>query len=291
MATTTTSSAPWVPRMSKRVFRVARSSPSRTPVDWTVSPTAKAISATHASGRARWESGRADSDGPRMGYSLATRPGEVALAGVEDDALVAHRVAHDDRAARDARKRAPAAVGDEPACAAHGGVAVTPVGAEAPAMVAPPEAPARARARGRGGERGAVCVRAVAPTQIEVDVAAPVLAHLEATAAEMAGLGGAGRECGGEGDRAGAGIELGAQRQLGAQLERDKGRGARAAHQHVAAGRCDEDARAELGGGRAWCGGLRRLTTAGCLAARRGRERREGLVRAAGGAAVVGRDH
>src|SRR4051812_19645838 len=146
--------------------------------------------------------------------------GEVVLARLQHDALAANRVAHDHRAAGDARVGPLAGVGNQPARAAHGGVAVAAVGAEAAAVVAAPElAPGLALAR-RRGDAGRARLRAVPAAQVEVDVAALVLLEGEPAGAEVAGLRLALGQGRGKGERAMAGVDLGPDGEPGAQLER-----------------------------------------------------------------------
>src|SRR3954454_23842424 len=88
----------------------------------------------------------------------ASAPGEVALAGVDDDRALAAQVADRDAALADARQRAVAAILDVPRGPADGGDAVAAARAEAPVIVATPQPARRAlgrRGRGACGARGA----------------------------------------------------------------------------------------------------------------------------------------
>src|SRR6185436_9709112 len=82
---------------------------------------------------------------------------DVRVARANHHGAVPREVADGDGAVRDPCERAVAAVDRQPAGAAHGGVAVAAVAAEAAAVVAAPELahPLGLRGRGRGGAAGA----------------------------------------------------------------------------------------------------------------------------------------
>ena len=96
--------------------------------------------------RARPRRGR-PRPGPRSGrrraggaaVATAPCPGEVGVAGADDDGPLAPRVADRDGALRHGRPGAGAGVGRDPPRAADGRDAVAPVRAEAPALVRAPE--------------------------------------------------------------------------------------------------------------------------------------------------------
>ena len=144
------------PRTSKRALSASRSSGASAPDSRAASAMPKAASATAPRATRRRDAVRVSGRRTRLVVLVAparevrTSRREVGVAGAHDDAASARQVADHDGAVRDAREGARAAVLGEPARAAHRGVAVAAVGAEAAALVAAPEAANAPHPRGAG---------------------------------------------------------------------------------------------------------------------------------------------
>src|SRR5215208_1301936 len=115
--------------------------------------------------------------------------GEVTVPGPNQHVAMAGEVANHDRATPHDRERAVAGVLRQPLGAAHGGLAVAAVGAEAPAPVAAPEAAhgIAADVGGVGADAGTACASRRAGAAGEV-AAAEVEVHAAAGAAGLADL-------------------------------------------------------------------------------------------------------
>ena len=150
MATTSSPGAGIAPRRSKRWLTESCSRPGSRRANSTAPPapmaTRAATTATTTARRDRpWRGVR------RIGQPSPAR--EVTLSGADDDRAAGAQVAHRDAAARDARQRPVAAVGDEPGRPAHGDDAVARARAEAGRGDRGPTASA-AGAGGRPRRRG-----------------------------------------------------------------------------------------------------------------------------------------
>jgi hypothetical protein len=159
-------------------------------------------------------------------------PHELAAAGADQAGGAAAQVADLDGTLDDARQRAVAVSSVSQRVPAHGGDAAATAGAEAPAVVAAPQAAngLATASGGAGAQRGPPAGGRVASLEHDVGDAAagPALAHHEHAAVERAGLEARGA---GEGaaqlDRAGAGVDDGADGEVVGPAQRGEGAGAR----------------------------------------------------------------
>src|SRR5215213_1557023 len=248
-------STPSLPRTSNRALSVSRSSGARAPDSRATTPTAMAARATapSAASRRRPVMGAGAAAGVIVlavpAGSVCGLAGEVGVAGPDDNAAVAGEVADDHGPLGHARERAVAAILGEPARAAHRGLAVAAVSAEAAAAVPAPEAPDGSGHRRAGDHRAARAAREpaarreVAAAEVEIHTAegAPGLAHLHDAAAEGPGLLAAVARGGREPDLDAAHVERGAHGQLCALADQPLPAAARALDAHAAGGLGDDD--------------------------------------------------